>query len=90
LLYRRGGVVQKPIKNLAVLMLLLFIGCNSATNAECLAAGGQCLIGDVQCQGTAGTQQCEAEQSPAGIYCCLPCPSGQTPNDGGSPTTGCH
>ena len=31
-----------------------------------------------------GPQDCNPDRNPGGAYCCLPCPSGTKPNDGGT------
>jgi hypothetical protein len=56
--------------------------------AQCAAAGGRCVIGPPSnCVGMIGPQDCNPDRNPGGAICCVPCPSGQTPVDGG---TGCH
>ena len=65
-------------------------GCSSNGAAECGEAGGQCVLGGGPCRGTEGPQDCNPYVNPGGAFCCLPCPTGQTPNDAGLPTTGCH
>ncbi len=67
-----------------------FLGCSNGA-ADCVAAGGRCVLGGGPCQGTEGPQDCDPPPvNPGGAFCCLPCPSGQTANDAGMPTTGCH
>jgi hypothetical protein len=80
--------MHKRFPGLAVLILLLAVGCSSSTDSACLEAGGECVLGNVQCQGTVGTQDCEGEGSPGGIYCCIHCPYGNP--DGGVLPAGCH
>jgi hypothetical protein len=74
----------------AVLLAVGAVACsNSSPNgaAECADAGGTCNIG--MCRGTAGPQVCDPGLDPGGAFCCLPCPSGMMPSDGGG-ITGCH
>jgi hypothetical protein len=54
--------------------------------ARCVAAGGRCVIGPPSncAGGTVGPQDCNPDRNPGGAICCLPCPSGQVPVDGGS------
>jgi hypothetical protein len=75
---------------LICLAVVALSGCGNGS-ADCVAAGGQCVLGGGPCQGTQGPQDCDsAPYNPGGGFCCLPCPVGQTPNDAGLPTTGCH
>ena len=76
-----------------VLVAVSAVACTSSTSengpAECDAAGGYCRTGSGPCQGTVGPQDCDPENSPGGFFCCLPCPGGQMPGDGGI-VTGCQ
>jgi hypothetical protein len=83
------------IKLISCCATLLALGaCGSSTGAECVAAGGACVLGGGPCQGTEGPQSCvSAPYNPGGGFCCLPCPSGKTPNDAGGSyvgVSGCH
>jgi len=77
----------------AVLLLLVLgaagIACGTTGPEACKAAGGTCVVGGTQCIGTVGPQDCNPDRTPAGQYCCLPCPALQTPADGGFPPAGC-
>src|SRR6202171_6584118 len=63
-------------------------GTGSDGPAQCVAAGGRCVIGPpTNCVGMIGSEDCNPDRNPGGAICCLPCPTGETPVDGG---TGCH
>ena len=70
------------------------LACSSDSSAngaaDCVAAGGECIIGSGPCKGTEGPQDCNPDRNPGGAFCCLPCPAGQSPRDGGLPVTGCE
>jgi len=59
--------------------------CSSSNDgpAACVAAGGQCILGGNHCP-NAGPQDCNPDRNPGGAFCCLPCPAGTSPNDGGT------
>jgi hypothetical protein len=71
----------------ALLMLVFAAACseNDSGPAACVAAGGQCVIGGGgnTCP-NAGPQDCNPDRNPGGAFCCLPCPQGTKPNDGGT------
>jgi hypothetical protein len=88
---------KQPLAVIAAVVGVAVFGCNNSGgsdagtgSAECVAAGGGCIVGSGPCEGTQGPQDCNPDLTPAGAFCCLPCPSGQTPNDAGLPATGCH
>jgi hypothetical protein len=83
--------MHRLILGVSVVIAVWAVGCSASTNgSECVAAGGGCFVGGNQCKGTEGPDDCGPQQpNPGGSYCCIPCPPGQTPNDGGFPT-GCH
>ena len=69
----------------------LLVGCNASNGpAECVAAGGACILGSRSCVGTEGSPDCNPEGNPAGAFCCVPCPAGQRPADGGYHVSGCQ
>lgn len=69
--------------SLLVLALVALAACSTGP-AECAAAGGKCVIGPpMNCHGMVGSQDCNPDRNPGGALCCLPCPDGQTPVDGG-------
>jgi hypothetical protein len=73
---------------LAAALLLATLGSCTASESgpdQCVAAGGQCVLGNYQCP-YRGTQDCNPDRSPGGAFCCLGCPTGTTPAplDGGS------
>jgi hypothetical protein len=39
--------------------------------AECVAAGGVCVVGDANVCALLGSQDCNPERAPGGSYCCL-------------------
>jgi hypothetical protein len=87
-----GGAMRVRFLGLAVIVAMWTLGCSSSTNgSECIAAGGRCFVGGDLCMGTGGPDDCGPDdQNPGGSSCCVPCPAGQTPNDGGFYPTGCH
>ena len=87
-----NGSVQ-PVK-LSVVMLLA-LGALAAgacgSQSACDKAGGTCVLGSgLGCAGQLAPDKggCDSDPpTPAGGICCVPCPAGQTPDDGGA---GCH
>jgi hypothetical protein len=60
------------------LAALLGLGCNSSSSGtpqDCVAAGGQCVLGSAvkACakQGPSGTCNCNPDCNPGGSFCCL-------------------
>jgi hypothetical protein len=74
---------MKP--TLAALMLFLLVACSGSESgpAECVAAGGQCILGSNTCPNR-GSQDCNPDRNPGGAFCCLPCPQGTQANDAGT------
>lgn len=48
------------------------------SGADCVAVGGQCLIGSAACAGQTAAQFSCGGITPAGFYCCLPSDSGSS------------
>ena len=68
----------------ALVLLLMTVGaCSNGGPAACAAAGGKCVIGSNACPNR-GPQDCNPDQTPAGSFCCLPCPGGTKANDAGT------
>jgi hypothetical protein len=64
-------------------LVLLAAMAASGCTEKCNDVGGQCLIGNHPCPNR-GPQECSATETPAGLYCCLPCPTGKRANDAGT------
>ncbi|HEY3452857.1 MAG TPA: hypothetical protein VGK67_41325 [Myxococcales bacterium] len=77
--------LRRVLPLLAVVGLAACGSSNPLTGVQCEAAGGQCLLGNVlgPCPGGIEAMDCNPSQNPGGGHCCLPCPSGKTPVDGG-------
>jgi hypothetical protein len=45
-------------------------GCGQSGQAACVAAGGQCVIPNLNCA-KVGPQDCNPDRNPGGAYCCL-------------------
>jgi hypothetical protein len=73
------------MKTVIALATLLLGACSSRNSgpAECVAAGGKCILGGNKCPNS-GPQDCNPDRNPGGAFCCLPCPQGMKPNDGGT------
>ena len=72
--------------------VLVLAACGTAGKENpgdnCKAAGGTCVLGPadpVACPGGSETLDCNCTPvcNPGGGHCCLPCPSGKAPADGG-------
>lgn len=72
-----------------LLLALALAACSSSSSSNssgpqaCVAAGGQCLLGNDPCPNR-GPQDCNPDKNPGGAFCCLPCPTGTKPNDAGT------
>jgi len=77
----------EPAMRIVALMFAIAVGswaCSSSNGPEaCVAAGGRCIIGGNKCPNH-GPQDCNPDRNPGGAFCCLPCPAGTAPNDGGT------
>jgi len=63
--------------SIGILLALLSAGCASSSPngpAECVAAGGRCVIGSgcLPDAGVVGPQDCNPDRNPGGAVCCLP------------------
>jgi len=70
----------------AVAVLLIAMGACSKPSEECTSAGGTCGIGPSGGCPNVGPQNCNDTNvtDPGGHFCCLPCPKGTKPSDGGT------
>ena len=71
------------IATLAVILAMFACSDESSGPAECVAAGGRCLIGGNPCANR-GLQNCNPYRNPGGAFCCLPCANGTKANDAGT------
>lgn len=81
-------ITMKSIQAIAVVMLLLSCSGSGAKSGPelCEEAGGQCVLGSVQCA-KHGDADCNPDRNPGGAFCCLSCgDGGPQPNDAGLPT----
>jgi hypothetical protein len=64
-------------------------GCTSGPSgqAQCEAAGGQCVLGNVFCENP-GPQDCNQNENPGGAFCCLQCAAGTALDDAGTACVG--
>jgi hypothetical protein len=75
-----------PLIKVVVAALAMTIGACSKPSEACTSAGGTCGVGPgVGCPNI-GPQNCNDTNvnDPGGHYCCLPCPKGTKPSDGGT------
>jgi hypothetical protein len=67
---------------------MVVMACTQKSGPEaCEAAGGVCRIGGLAGTGICpnlGPQDCNPDRNPGGAVCCLPCPGGTVPAEGGS------
>ena len=52
--------------------------------ADCVAAGGQCVVGSVKCA-ESGPQDCDPNHTPAGFFCCLAAAESDAAEDASAP-----
>jgi hypothetical protein len=85
----RTLVGRGNMKLATLLLTMILAACSSGSGAsgpaQCVAAGGDCRIPnpDNPCANR-GPQNCNPDLTPAGAFCCLPCPSGTHANDAGT------
>ena len=69
----------------AAMAALVVVACAACNNDACSGAGGHCELGGTRPGCFLGPQtDCNSNPpNPGGGHCCLPCPAGMVPNDGG-------
>jgi len=79
---------MKSIHTITFVMALL--SCSSSktkTGPElCVEAGGQCVLGSVQCA-KHGDADCNPSRNPGGAFCCLSCGDGGPESSDAGPAT---
>jgi hypothetical protein len=61
---------------------------SSSGQAQCEAAGGQCVLGGNFCANPMYQYDCNPDRNPGGAYCCAPCHAGTVPDDAGTACVG--